>query len=603
MWEKNSIEKLTRQYLKEVVTRYDVLVSTISNRDVRFTSQFWQSLQKVLEKIIQIKKCVQAVCDRQKSYTDKRCKPLEFQVGDKVMLKVSPCKGVIRFSKRGKLNPRYIGPFKVLAKVGTIAYRLELPDQISRVHSTFHVSNLKKCFSDESLAIPLDEIQIDDKLNFIEEPVEIMDREVKRLKQIRIPIVKVRWNSKRGPEFTWEREDQIKKKYPHLFANPFPNTLSLEQLSDIERDVTYDEIKNAIWECGTNKSPGPDGFTFEFFRRWDYLDDVLNKFGFGVKWHWWIQGCLNSVMGSILVNGSPTLEFKFFKGLKINLQKSKLVGIGIPHEDVLSLAESIGCSIFTTPFNFLGVKVGDIMSRHSSWEETIDRKLSLIGWKNILASKKNGGLGVSSFFALSRAFLFKWIWCFISHDSSLWARFIKAIYGTKGVLDISIRLPAHCSPWLNILREFRRLSQKDRWLSDLPLKHLYPRVFRLELEEHVTVDSKLRDMSLMSSFRRAPRGGIEEDQFCLLRASVAHILLPRINYRWVWNLESSDKLPTRLNLSLRGVDIPSILCPLCSIAVESSSHLIFSCQLARSLMLKVARWWELEIHNFNSYGD
>ncbi|GKE91322.1 hypothetical protein Tco_1572417, partial [Tanacetum coccineum] len=127
------------------------------------------------------------------------------------MLKVSPWKGVIRFGKRGKLNPRYIGPFKIIAKVGTVTYRLELPEQFSRVHSTFHVSNLKKCLSDETLAIPLDEIQIDDKLHFIEEPVEIMNREVKRLKQSRILIVKVRWNSRRGPEFTWEREDQMQK--------------------------------------------------------------------------------------------------------------------------------------------------------------------------------------------------------------------------------------------------------------------------------------------------------------------------------------------------------------------------------------------------------
>ncbi|GKD55828.1 hypothetical protein Tco_1289215 [Tanacetum coccineum] len=93
---------------------------------------------------------------------------------------------------------------------------------MSRVHSTFHVSNLKKCLSDKTLAIPLDEIQVDDKLHFIEEPVKIIDREVKRLKKIRIPIVKVRWNSRRGPEFIWEREDQMQKKYPHLFANSAP---------------------------------------------------------------------------------------------------------------------------------------------------------------------------------------------------------------------------------------------------------------------------------------------------------------------------------------------------------------------------------------------
>ncbi|GJR68959.1 putative reverse transcriptase domain-containing protein [Tanacetum coccineum] len=132
-------------------------------------------VHETTEKIIQIKKRIQAARDRQKSYADRRRKPLEFEVGDKVMLKVSPWKGVIRFGKRGKLNPRYIGPFKILNRVGTLAYRLELPEQLSRVHSTFHVSNLKKCFVDEPLAIPLDEIQIDDKLNFIEEPVEIMD--------------------------------------------------------------------------------------------------------------------------------------------------------------------------------------------------------------------------------------------------------------------------------------------------------------------------------------------------------------------------------------------------------------------------------------------
>ncbi|GJS90894.1 putative reverse transcriptase domain-containing protein [Tanacetum coccineum] len=145
-------------------------------------------VHETTEKIIQIKKHIQAARDRQKSYADRRRKPLEFQVGDKVMLKVSPWKGVIRFRKRGKLNPRYIGPFK--------------------------------CFSDEPLAIPFDKIQIDDKLNFIEEPVKIMDHEVKRLKQSRIPIVKVCSNSRRGPQFNWEREDQMQKKYPYLFANP-----------------------------------------------------------------------------------------------------------------------------------------------------------------------------------------------------------------------------------------------------------------------------------------------------------------------------------------------------------------------------------------------
>ncbi|GJW78890.1 putative reverse transcriptase domain-containing protein [Tanacetum coccineum] len=162
--------------------------------DVQLTGP--EIIHETTEKIVQIRQRLQAARDRQRS--------------------------VIQFGKRGKLNPRYIRPFKILERIGPVAYKLELPEELSNVHSTFHVSNLKKCLSDESLVIPMKELRLDDKLNFVEEPVEIMDREVKQLKQSRIPIVKVRWNSKRGPEFTWEREDQIRAKYPHLFSNITP---------------------------------------------------------------------------------------------------------------------------------------------------------------------------------------------------------------------------------------------------------------------------------------------------------------------------------------------------------------------------------------------
>ncbi|GKA22738.1 hypothetical protein Tco_0708700 [Tanacetum coccineum] len=139
------------------------------------------------------------------------------------MLKVSPWKGVVQFGKHGKLSPRYIGPFKILSRFDPEPYKLKLPRELQGVHNTFHYSNLKKClYRMHDLIIlfkiiPLDEVRIDEKLHFIEEPIEIMDREVKQLKQSRIPIVKVRWNSSRGPEYTWEREDQMWKKYPHLF--------------------------------------------------------------------------------------------------------------------------------------------------------------------------------------------------------------------------------------------------------------------------------------------------------------------------------------------------------------------------------------------------
>ncbi|GKA14125.1 putative reverse transcriptase domain-containing protein [Tanacetum coccineum] len=151
-----------------------------------------EMVQEKTEKVIQIKQRMQAAHDRQKSYVGLKRKPMEFQVEDRVMLKVSPWKGVVCFGKRGKLNPRYVGPFKVLEKVRTVAYKLELSQELSRVHNTFHVSNLKKYYSDEPLAVLLEGLHVDDKLRFMEEPVEIMDREVKRLKQSRIPIVKVR---------------------------------------------------------------------------------------------------------------------------------------------------------------------------------------------------------------------------------------------------------------------------------------------------------------------------------------------------------------------------------------------------------------------------
>ncbi|GJQ97305.1 putative reverse transcriptase domain-containing protein [Tanacetum coccineum] len=276
-------EKLARIYINEIVARHGVPVSIISDRDGRFASHLWQALQKALctklhmstayhpetdgqserniqtlkdcapfeaiygrkcrspviwtevgeiwligpeilqettEKIIQIKERLKTARSRQKSYAYKRRKPLEFKVGDRVLLKVSPWKGVVQFGKKGKMAPRYMGPFEIVECVGPVAYRLKLPQELSCIHDMFHVSNLKKCLAELDVQVPLEKIEIDENLRFVEEPIKIVERDVKKLKRRRIPLVKVRWNSRQGPEFTWEREDQFQRKYPHLFSKP-----------------------------------------------------------------------------------------------------------------------------------------------------------------------------------------------------------------------------------------------------------------------------------------------------------------------------------------------------------------------------------------------
>ncbi|GJW50957.1 hypothetical protein Tco_0092308 [Tanacetum coccineum] len=169
-------------------------------------------------KVIQIKERLKTARYHQKSYANNRRKLLEFSVGDQVFLKVSPWKGVVRFGKKGKLTPRYVGPFEIIERVIPVAYRLRLPQELSSVHDTCHVLNLKKCLADANLHVPLEEIKVDKTLRFVKERVKTMDREVKRLKRSRIPIVKVCWSSKRGPKFTWETEDYMKAKYLHLFS-------------------------------------------------------------------------------------------------------------------------------------------------------------------------------------------------------------------------------------------------------------------------------------------------------------------------------------------------------------------------------------------------
>nr|GEV31693.1 reverse transcriptase domain-containing protein [Tanacetum cinerariifolium] len=248
------MEKLTRQYLKEVVSSWDTHLSLVefsynnsyhtSIKCAPFEALYgrkcrspviWteveqsqligpEIVQEMTKKIIHIKERLKTARSHQKSYADKRRKPLEFKVGDRVLLKVSPWKRVVRFGNKGKLAPRYVGPFKIVECVGPVAYRLKLPQELSCVNDTFHVSNLKKCLDEPNVQVPLDEIEIDENLHFVEEPIEIVERDVKKLKRKRISLVKVRWNSRQGVEYTWEREDQFRKKYPHLFTKQVPSS-------------------------------------------------------------------------------------------------------------------------------------------------------------------------------------------------------------------------------------------------------------------------------------------------------------------------------------------------------------------------------------------
>ncbi|GJU71088.1 putative reverse transcriptase domain-containing protein [Tanacetum coccineum] len=209
--------------------------------DVQLTGP--EIIYKTTEKIVQIRQHLQAARDRQRSYANIRRKPLEFQVGDRVMLKVSPRKGFIQLGKQGKLNPWYIRPFKILEQIGPVTYKLELPEELSNVHNTFHISNLKKCLSDESLVILMKELRLDDKLNFVEEPVEIMDREVKQLIQSRIPIVKgcyrkhcaaKRVEEKRNRPPTRAQQRSIRCTYLKNMAGWKPEDLKSKSFANIQ---------------------------------------------------------------------------------------------------------------------------------------------------------------------------------------------------------------------------------------------------------------------------------------------------------------------------------------------------------------------------------
>ncbi|GKB07211.1 RNA-directed DNA polymerase, eukaryota, reverse transcriptase zinc-binding domain protein [Tanacetum coccineum] len=401
----------------------------------------------------------------------------------------------------------------------------------------------------------------------------------------------------------------------------FPNRLSFEQQTDLEINITRDEIKKA-W-CGWNRS------------------------------------CLYSSKGSVIVNGSPTNEFQFHRGLKQGDPLSPFLFLLIMESLHISVQRVVDA----------GSKVGCLISRVQSWNEIVNKLTSCLSkWKmktlsiggtltllkchffngveyngkkqtwvkrnKVLASKDNGGLGVSSFFALNRALLFKWVWRFHTQQSSLWSKVIKGIHGKDGKLGRQVK-NMQPSVWLDIVRE----------RGENNLKTIYPRMYSLEIDKYVTVANKMSHGDMSFSFRIVSRGGLEEFQFTQLLKDMEDVSLIDMKDRWSWSLEGFgdfsvasvrkmlddrnlpvvssktrwinvvpikvnilawkirlDSLPTRLNISKRGMDIDSILCSICD-KVESTSHIIFTCHIAREICRKISCWWDVNVLKVSSYEE
>ncbi|GKB60561.1 RNA-directed DNA polymerase, eukaryota [Tanacetum coccineum] len=644
----------------------------------------------------------------------------------------------------------------------------------------------------------------------------------------------------------------------------FPKKLVQDQADDLERAVTRDEIRKAVWNCGDNKSPGPDGYSFEFFKkywsfvgsdlceaveqfftngtfskgcnssfialipkvmdaklvsdfrpisligsiykvvtkiianrmalvisdiisdtqsafvserqildgpfiinevlhwckrknkqamffkvdfakaydsvRWDFLIDVLEAFGFGPKWCLWIRGIFCFAKASVLVNGSPSDEFSFYRGLKqgdplapylfilvmeslhlsfnrvvdaglfkgirlsnllslshlfyaddaliigewsndnlrsiinvlkcfhlasglqINFHKSQILGVGVPRVVVETAASSIGCSIMNDQFQYLGIMVGENMSRHRAWADVIVKLRSRLSkWKSKTLSI--GGrltllksvLGASPLYCMS---IFK-----APKDGSLWSRVIQAIYGSH-IDSHSVHM---ASTWCSIVREVQVLKSKgfdfmslcskrigdgsttrfwlDVWKGDSPFRYAFPRIFVLEQDKQITVANKLA-ANVSDSFRRRVRSGIEQQQLSDLVTYFESVSLFYSHDRWVCSIFGDgsfsvkdiqnslddlflpswpeptrwvkfipikinifiwrarrDCLPTRSNLIHRGISLESDNCPICCSTREDAAHVFFRCELAQSVLKYICRWWELEWQQWSSFLD
>nr|GEV45238.1 nucleotide-binding alpha-beta plait domain-containing protein [Tanacetum cinerariifolium] len=478
-------------------------------------------------------------------------------------------------------------------------------------------------------------------------------------------------------------------------------------LREIKSEVTNVEIKKAVWECGTEKASGLDGFTFGFYRHYWYL--IHNDVYAAIR-PISLIGSLYKIIAKILANrlvgvldiivsevqsafivDRQILDVSFIlnevlqwsSGLRFNMSKSKIIGVHVDSERVNRAAMKLGCLVLKTHFTYLGSIVGGNMSRKQSWIETVDKikkrlskwkmntlsiggrltliksvlgstplyhfslfkvqmgvlnnieslrsqffyghglnskKATWVNWKKALASKDRGGLGISRF---------------VTQKNTIQSRVIQALHGVNGRTGVASR-GGYNSCWMAIIQETNSLLTKDK----------LNRVYALESLKHVTVGTKFSQPLLSSTFRRTPRGGIEMDQFVKMVDDVKEVILSMSEDRWVWDLENTGEfsvslirnlivekmlpltnyktrwnkldpikvnilswkimtnlLPTRFNISCRGICIDSILCANYDKGVETSSHLFFSCSMAKMAVTLILHWWCIPVVELDSYDD
>ncbi|GKB07586.1 RNA-directed DNA polymerase, eukaryota [Tanacetum coccineum] len=430
---------------------------------------------------------------------------------------------------------------------------------------------------------------------------------------------------------------RLKKKF-YLFSDPsfsrvkidfqFPNRLNLDQVEELECSTLYDEIKKAVWDYGTNKSPGPDGFAFEFYRKyWNIFDQeivaVVSEFFASGKFP---PGC-NSTFITLIPKIHDAKVIKDFRPISL---------IGSIYKIVVKIMANRLCSV-------MPILISDVQTAFVSNRQILDGPFilnELLAWCKL--KKVNAMIFKVDF---EKAFdSVQWDYLDAPPKERAYTpplfRLIKAIHGVRGVTGNHSSLK-RASPQTDLVRDFISLNRKE-----VSLKFLFPRLFALESRKDITMAEMLRRSSYDYSFRRSPRGGLEEEQYNGSCSMIFDISLPNMCDHWFWSLDGSsefsvrsvrcliddallpksdtptrwvklipikvnvlawkicfDRMPIRLNLFSLGLEIPLILCPLCNDVVESSSHLFFSCSLARQVLRLICRWWELEVPSLNSYID